>query len=117
MYINRATGLGYNGEELNYPLYLQGILADPSAAALAPAWVKRYRNLDQFWSRIEPKYDSYAEPRIFIWDLSPIMQSLLSMCVVLELKRLSTMLRTQRVRSPRLGRFLSTPVSISGRGR
>jgi len=68
IYVNRATGLGNNDDERDYPLYRQSILDDPRAASLAPAWVKRHRNLDQFWGFIKPKFGSYAERRSFIWD-------------------------------------------------
>jgi hypothetical protein len=41
--------------------------------------VRRYRNLDQFWGFIQPKFPSYAERRKFIWDkfraLSDIVES------------------------------------------
>lgn len=68
IYINRATGNGNNDDERDYPLYRQSILDDPHAASLVPSWVKRHRNLDQFWGFIKPKFGSYAERRTFIWD-------------------------------------------------
>lgn len=68
IFINRATGNGNNDDERDYQLYRQGVLDDPRAASLVPAWVKRHRNLDQFWGFIQPKFPSYAERRTFIWD-------------------------------------------------
>ncbi len=48
IYINRATGNGNDDDERAYHLYRQSVLDDPRVAALVPAWVPRYRNLDQF---------------------------------------------------------------------
>ncbi|WP_313450987.1 abortive infection family protein [Pseudomonas rhodesiae] len=68
IFVNRATGNGNDDDERDYPLYRQSVLNDPAAAALVPAWVKRIRNLDQFWGFIQPKFPSYAERRKFIWE-------------------------------------------------
>lgn len=68
IYINRATGNGNNDDERDFPLYRQSVLDDTHSASFIPAWVKRYRNLDQFWGFIQPKFPSYAERRTFIWD-------------------------------------------------
>lgn len=68
IYINRATGNGSDDDERDYPLCRQKILEDPRVASLVPAWVRRCRNLDQFWGFIQPKFPSYAERRKFIWD-------------------------------------------------
>lgn len=68
IYINRATGNGNNDDERDYPLYRQSVLDDPRAASLLPDWVKRHRNLDQFWGFIKSRFGSYAERRTFIWD-------------------------------------------------
>lgn len=68
IYINRATGNGNDDDERDFPLYRQSVLNDPRVASLVPAWVRRYRNLDQFWGFIQPKLPSYAERRKFIWD-------------------------------------------------
>lgn len=68
IYINRATGNGNNDDERDYPLYRQSVLDDPRVASLVPGWVRRHRNLDQFWGFIQPKFPSYAERRKFIWD-------------------------------------------------
>lgn len=68
IYINRSTGNGNDDDERCYPLIRQRVLDDTRAASLAPAWVKRCRNLDQFWGFIQPKFPSYAERRKFIWD-------------------------------------------------
>lgn len=68
IYINRATGNDTNVDERDYPLYRQSVLDDARATSLVPGWVRRYRNLDQFWGFIQPKFPSYAERRKFIWD-------------------------------------------------
>jgi hypothetical protein len=68
IYINRATGKGNDDDERDYLLYRQSVLDDPRMASLVPAWVRRYRSLDQFWGFIQPKFPSYAERRKFIWD-------------------------------------------------
>lgn len=68
IYINRATGHGNTDDERDYPLYRQSMLDDARAVAFVPAWVRRYRNLDQFWGFIQPKFPSYAQRRTFIWD-------------------------------------------------
>jgi len=44
------------------------VLDDPRAASLLPEWVRRHRNLDQFWGFIKSRFGSYAERRTFIWD-------------------------------------------------
>ena len=44
------------------------VLDDPRVASLVPGWVRRHRNLDQFWGFIQPKFPSYAERRKFIWE-------------------------------------------------
>jgi hypothetical protein len=68
IYINRATGNGNDDDERDYPLYRQSVVDNPRIASLVPAWVRRYRNLDQFWGFIQPKFQSYAERRKFIWE-------------------------------------------------
>jgi hypothetical protein len=68
IYINRATGNGNDDDERDYPLYRQSVLDDPRVALLVPGWVRRHRNLDQFWGGIQPKFPKYVERRQFIWD-------------------------------------------------
>jgi len=68
IYINRATGKGDNEDERDFSLYRQSVLDHPHPPSFLPAWVKRYRNLDQFWGFIQPRFPTYAERRNFIWD-------------------------------------------------
>lgn len=61
-----ATGQG--GDEGEYASLRKTLLQRHELASLIPQFVKRHRDLDQFWHFIKPKFPTYAERRKFLWD-------------------------------------------------
>lgn len=69
---NGLIGWATNGEfegGLNaYGELRTGFLADPVMAAKAPPFLRRCRDLNQFWEFIKNEYASYRERREFLWE-------------------------------------------------
>lgn len=66
MLVAHATGSTSN--DSHYGQLRYHFLSNPALKNLVPHWVRKNRNLEQFWQFIKNEYGSYAERRIFIWD-------------------------------------------------
>jgi hypothetical protein len=73
--IGRATGSSWSGASdealVGRPEYVslrKSLLVDRTIAPHLPDYLRKCRDLDQFWAFIKYEYRSYAERREFIWD-------------------------------------------------
>ena len=62
-----STG-GTFPDEVDYPQLRATLLGIPRIQAKLPAFLRRCRDLGQFWQFIKQKCGSYAERRTFLWD-------------------------------------------------
>lgn len=75
MLVNFSTGGGFG--ESDYESLRQDLLSNPLTKYLIPDFVKKNRNLSQFWSFIKHKFDHYQERREFLWGaFSPLLEKL-----------------------------------------
>lgn len=63
-----STGGAFPGEEEAYKSLRRQLLADVEIGEMIPDYVRRCRDLSQYWHFIKHAYGSYAERRMFIWD-------------------------------------------------
>ncbi|MDA7746015.1 abortive infection family protein [Psychromonas sp.] len=71
--LTKATG----GEvdDNHYKEMRQHLIANPNYSELIPRWLKKNRNIDQFWLFIKNKFTTYAERRVFLNDeLNPLLE-------------------------------------------
>jgi len=73
--INRATG--GQAEDAEYQKLRQYFLDNPATKSTLPSWVRKNRDLSQFWQFIKDKFPTYAERRAFIWnEFNPLLEFL-----------------------------------------
>ncbi len=66
--IGWATNGEFEGGLKAYGELRTAFLADPVLAAKAPQFLRRCRDLNQFWEFIKNEYSSYRERREFLWE-------------------------------------------------
>jgi len=66
--IARATGGQFDGGGGEYGRLRHELFADPLRAQLAPTFVKRCSDIDQFWTFIKYECSTYQERRDLIWN-------------------------------------------------
>lgn len=67
---------GGQGEDDVYKELRRKLLADPRTQSLVPAFVRKNRNLSQFWDFIKPKFKHWAERREFLKEeFGPLLDS------------------------------------------
>jgi hypothetical protein len=63
-----STGGEFDGGDLTYKRLRRELLDRPDVRDKLPAFVRRYRDLGQFWQFIKQEYGRYAERRQFLWE-------------------------------------------------
>jgi len=63
-----STGGKFDGGDYVYQRLRRELLEQPDIRDKFPEYVRRHRDLGQFWQFIKFKLGSYAERRSFIWD-------------------------------------------------
>lgn len=66
--ISRATGGIFPGDDAAYQDLRRHFATRVDVKAKLPEFIRRCRDLQQFWGFIQPKYPSYRERRAFIWE-------------------------------------------------
>ena len=66
--IGCATGGGFDGGDDVYRRLRHELLDRRDVAGKLPDFVRRNRDLNQFWQFIKYEYSTYAERRSFIWN-------------------------------------------------
>lgn len=66
--VSFSTGGGFDGNDATYRRLRREMLDNADVKDKLPDFVRRYRDLDQFWQFIKFKYGTYSERRHFIWD-------------------------------------------------
>ena len=75
MLISLSTG--GNADDSEYQVLRQYFINNDDMKLIIPIWVKRNRDLGQFWQFIKYKFTTYAERRTFIWsEFSPLLEYL-----------------------------------------
>ena len=70
----RATGGEFDGGNPLFKALRKEFITEPQTKHIAPNFLSRIRDLDQFWGFIQPKYEHYAERRKFLSDeFSPLL--------------------------------------------
>lgn len=73
--ISFSTGKG--GEDEIYKELRRYFVENARTQKAVPDWVRRCRDLGQFWSFIKSNFDHYAERREFIWsEFAPLLEVL-----------------------------------------
>ncbi|OUS08243.1 hypothetical protein A9Q96_01935 [Rhodobacterales bacterium 52_120_T64] len=71
----RATGGDF--ANLDYLQIRSSLMNDSSTESLVPDFVRRCKNIDQFWAWIKDEKPTYAERRKIIWDsFSPLIEEI-----------------------------------------
>jgi hypothetical protein len=72
-----ATGGKFDGDDPVYQRLRRELLDQTDIRDKVPEFVRRYRDLGQFWQFIKSKFKHYAERREFIWgNFSPLIEYL-----------------------------------------
>ena len=75
MLVDYATG--GDGNDEHYQRLRKYFLGKPYAKKLVPDWIRKYRDLNQFWQFIKLEFGTYAERRMFLWDeFRPLLEHL-----------------------------------------
>jgi len=73
--VSYATGKG--GDDLEYRVIRQELLADSRIAPLLPSFIRECRDLHQFWAHVKSRFATYAERRQYLWDgFRPVLEAL-----------------------------------------
>ena len=64
--VSHATGLSVENSE--YSRLRKVFISDSILKPLLPDFVKKCRSLPQFWGFIKPKFETYQERRVYIWN-------------------------------------------------
>jgi hypothetical protein len=64
--VSYATGGSFTDGE--YKDLRRQLLSNRATSAKLPEYVRRYRDLSQFWQFIKHEYETYKERRQFLWD-------------------------------------------------
>lgn len=71
----RATGLA--ADEHEFEALRHELLSKSNLSSILPIWLRQHRNLDSFWSFIQPKFKTYAERRTFLSEqFTPLLDAL-----------------------------------------
>ena len=62
----RATGKDFDGGDSLFKALRNEFITEPRTKSIAPQFLRRIRDLDQFWGMIQPKYVTYASRREFL---------------------------------------------------
>ena len=63
-----STGGTFDGHDATYKSLRSKLLSRPDVAARLPVFIRRYRDLGQYWQFIKYEYSTYKERRDFLWD-------------------------------------------------
>lgn len=66
--VARSTGGTFDGGDPVYQRLRSEVLLHPDLNSKIPEFVRRYRDLAQFWQFIKSQYATYAERRDFLWN-------------------------------------------------
>ena len=61
-----ARATGQDADYDRYQVLRSGLVAEERVSRRLPAFIRACRDLESFWSYIQPKFPSYAERRAFI---------------------------------------------------
>ncbi|MAC88119.1 abortive infection family protein [Maricaulis sp.] len=75
--LSEATGGSFEGGDDAYRALRQEVMARADLRSHLPDFIRRYRDLGQFWQFIKFKFSTYAERRTYLWDsFSPALEYL-----------------------------------------
>lgn len=75
--IARATGSDFDGGDPLFKSLRREFITEANTKNITPKFLKRTRDLDQFWGIIQPMFGSYAERRKYLYDqFSPLLDFL-----------------------------------------
>ncbi len=75
--IARATGGDFEGGDPLFKSLRREFITESKTKNFSPAFLKRIRDLDQFWGFIQPMFSTYAERRKYLYDqFSPLLDFL-----------------------------------------
>lgn len=63
-----STGSQFDGSDGVYQRLRRELLQNADTREKVPEFIRRYRDLGQFWQFIKVKFNHYAERREFLWD-------------------------------------------------
>ncbi len=66
--VSFSTGDNFDGDDKTYKRLRRELIEKADIRDKLPDFVRRYRDLGQFWQFIKHEYGRYQERRIFIWD-------------------------------------------------
>ena len=66
--VSQSTGGGFDGGDLEFKRLRNELLERPDIKEKLPDFVRRFRDLHQYWQFIKGKYGTYQERREFLWD-------------------------------------------------
>jgi len=70
-----STGGGFDGGDPGYQRLRRELLDRADVRDIIPDFVRRYRDLGQFWQFIKLKFAHYGERRTFLWDnFAPLLE-------------------------------------------
>jgi hypothetical protein len=90
--IARATGQDYDSK--NYKFIREKFLIDSGTKDLLPDFIRKNRDLQQFWTFIRDKFPSYAERRAYIYEA---FEELLAYLEEKELSNGSSLIKLAKV--------------------
>lgn len=72
-----SVATGGPGEQGEFALLRQTVLARRDFAAVAPRFLQTCRNLHQFWQFIKEQFGTYAERRTYVWgEFRPLLEAI-----------------------------------------
>jgi len=75
--VSFSTGGAFDGEDVEYQRLRRELIARADIKNKIPDFVRRYRDLGQYWQFIKHKYGTYKERREYLWDaFNPLIQHL-----------------------------------------
>ena len=75
--VSFSTGGAFDGEDAEYQRLRRELTARTDIKSKIPDFVRRYRDLGQYWQFIKHKYGTYKERREYLWEaFNPLIQHL-----------------------------------------
>ena len=72
-----STGGKFDGDDATYKSLRRELLDRPDVASKLPEFIRRYRDLGQYWQFIKYEYGTYKDRRDFLWDsFRPLLEYL-----------------------------------------
>ena len=66
--VSYATGGGFDGGDHRYKRLREEIVREFISTGKVPDFVRRCRDMNQFWQFIKHKHPTYQERREYLWD-------------------------------------------------